>query len=883
MEIVLFRSPVFVLGVGILLMTLGPISAALGAGSANPITIQNRYVELGFDRQTGAWIKLIDRRTGKNLIRAGNERLMAPGLWPPKLNKKLIDQAIARRHAITLPATWQFAPNPTGTGFASKLLHGDYQGLSWLPTPIPSRLGSGDDRLHNRIGVFWYRTEFQIPGDWKGKDLLLILGAVDDFDVTYVNGVEVGETGLGTPFNWETPRLYHVPARIIHTDRSNRLLVKVTNAAFDGGITAGHEVVALASALKEPLLQGPALSNYSIHQSNGRATLDLTAHYGTYRCTYRYTLSKNRPLFWRQLIVQNSAGSMQIIDGINCPTPPFQLGSNQQIIFPGTLPVGNNPLKKLKNGATLNARDQNPLAVLWDRDTNIGLGAWYDSEQEMANASVRRDGDGARISFYQNLIDSLKPADTVALSREYFWLSHGSRDAALAGVQMVYRRIGLHSPNLQYKHLDRKILYCGHPGGTPEMHFIGYGGFKALDKYLPTLKKMGISLFWMLPIWDHGLDPRWNLYAPFDQFKVSSLYGTPKQLQKLSSDAKKDGIRLIFDLVPHGPPDFTPLAKDHPQWICHNQDGSFHYEWGQVSFDYAQPGWQNYMRRVAAWDAKQYGAVGARVDCGNGSPPNWNPDVKYRPSFPTLGGGLEMNRAIRDGFLSVNHRAILLPEEYTGDNIYYRAADLTYDAQLYYLMMDLQDRNADPPEWAHSLGLFLHDQQLTLPPGAIKMRWVSNHDTVSWTFQKARPATIYGVPKLRALWALCAYIPGVPMLYQGDENPAIYGGKGVDNVDYLSRIYGLRNRTPALNRGSAHYDMLKATNGIFTCLRGYRMQQALVLISFNPDPITTELRMPAKLGGLWEDRLADQSIRLKDGSSLSMKPYQVRVLVRNEP
>ena len=87
---------------------------------------------------------------------------------------------------------------------------------------------------------------------------------------------------------------------------------------------------------------------------------------------------------------------------------------------------------------------------------------------------------------------------------------------------------------------------------------------------------------------------------------------------------------------------------------------------------------------------------------------------------------------------------------------------------------------------ARSFQQFLHDQALTLPPGALKMRWISNHDTVSWTFQKQRPPA-YGVDRMRALLALCALIEGVPMVYQGDEDPAVYGGQGESSVDFLAR------------------------------------------------------------------------------------------------
>lgn len=69
------------------------------------------------------------------------------------------------------------------------------------------------------------------------------------------------------------------------------------------------------------------------------------------------------------------------------------------------------------------------------------------------------------------------------------------------------------------------------------------------------------------------------------------------------------------------------------------------------------------------------------------------------------------------------------------------------------------------------------------------MRSISNHDTVGWTFQKMRPAKAHGIGRMRALLALCALIDGVPMLYQGDEDPAVYDGQGESSVDILARSY----------------------------------------------------------------------------------------------
>ena len=157
------------------------------------------------------------------------------------------------------------------------------------------------------------------------------------------------------------------------------------------------------------------------------------------------------------------------------------------------------------------------------------------------------------------------------------------------------------------------------------------------------------------------------------------------------------------------------------------------------------------------------------------------------------------------------------------------------------------------------------------------MRWISNHDTVSWTFQKQRPAQAYGVGRMRALLALCALIEGVPMLYQGDEDPAVYGGQGESSVDFLARIYGLRKQLPALREGTADYASARATGGIFACLRTQGRQKALVLISFNPAPVATRVALPGGGAGEWADQLAGERVKLQ---AVGMQPWQVRVLLR---
>lgn len=851
------------------------LSALTTLGANAPIALENPDLSLRFDPQTGTCTGFTDRRTDQELVvgQANNATVAPP--QPPKLDIRRIREALASERAIDLAGQWLYTPTPPKESESVGFSQGRFEGVAWAPTPIPSRRGSGDDCLHNRTGDFWYRYAFTLPSSLADERLMLVIGAVDDFDVTSLNGTRIGATDQATPHFWETPRFYHCPPNLLRRDQTNVLLMKVHNGAYDGGIT-GPVVLGLASELTLARTAAPPLTEHSLSRAGDAALLRLTTRAQGYEYRMELWLPDADPFFSRQLTVRNISEAEQLFQMAACATPPLSVGTEQGVLFPGSQSVGDRPLAKLGEGEWLGSPSQDPLVVLWDDSQRRGLGSWFHCEEEFSPVSVCRHRTGAEIRHSQNIIVRLKPGESVTLGRQFFWLVHGSRDETLRGVQRVYSLIGLRPPSKGLAGLGGMVIYCGHPGGPPELNYLRYGGFNAMRHYVPTLRKMGIDLLWFLPTWEHGDGQRWNLYSPFDHFQVDHLLGTAAELQQLSRTCATNGLRLMFDLVPHGPPEFTPLAKEHPEWIARTPDGQNQVMWNQLAFDNNHPGWQDYMRRAAEWGAREFGAIGARVDCGAGGPLNWNPQVSNRPSLSSLAAGLGMNRAIREGYLRIHPEVVVLPEEYTGANIFCGVADLTYDAQFYFLQADLLARGAPPEQWARAFQQFLHDQQLTLPPGALKMRWISNHDTVSWTFQKRRPAQAYGLDRMRALLALCAFIEGVPMLYQGDEDPAVYGGQGASSVEYLARIYALRKRLPALRQGVADYASVQATGGVFACLRNAKDQQALVLVSFNPESVACTLMPPGRWIGDWRDELSGELLNLKE--VLTMAPYQPRVL-----
>lgn len=87
-------------------------------------------------------------------------------------------------------------------------------------------------------GAVWFRKVVELPTSWAGKDLVLDLTAIDDFDITYFNGTKIGATGGETPNSYMVPRKYSIPGSLVHVGR-NVISVRVFDHAGEGGFSGG--------------------------------------------------------------------------------------------------------------------------------------------------------------------------------------------------------------------------------------------------------------------------------------------------------------------------------------------------------------------------------------------------------------------------------------------------------------------------------------------------------------------------------------------------------------------------------------------------------------------------------------------------------------------
>lgn len=80
-------------------------------------------------------------------------------------------------------------------------------------------------------GIGWYRKEIQLSEDQTKSNLTLHLGKIDDSDITFINGIEIGKTEN----KYDEERVYTINKKYIQPGK-NMIVVRVDDTGGNGGI-----------------------------------------------------------------------------------------------------------------------------------------------------------------------------------------------------------------------------------------------------------------------------------------------------------------------------------------------------------------------------------------------------------------------------------------------------------------------------------------------------------------------------------------------------------------------------------------------------------------------------------------------------------------------
>ena len=136
---------------------------------------------------------------------------------------------------LELGGLWDFATTKSGQPVKNN--------NEWRKLMVPSPWEY--QGYHKYDGFGWYSKSFEIPDNLieGGDDLVLILGRIDDFDITYLNGKKIGEThddrSFGISMSFTTLRVYNIPKGLLKKGLDNTIEVLVEDIGNIGGIYEG--------------------------------------------------------------------------------------------------------------------------------------------------------------------------------------------------------------------------------------------------------------------------------------------------------------------------------------------------------------------------------------------------------------------------------------------------------------------------------------------------------------------------------------------------------------------------------------------------------------------------------------------------------------------
>jgi hypothetical protein len=134
---------------------------------------------------------------------------------------------------IDLSKNWKFSPDRDNTGTSEKWFTIDFDDSNW--NKIDAGIKWEDQGYPDLDGNAWYRKTVDIPNDWKGKDIWIKFGAVNDAYDLFVNGEQVSSFGAANITFADKPSFTKVTDKI-KCGEKNLITVKVNDWGNSGGL-----------------------------------------------------------------------------------------------------------------------------------------------------------------------------------------------------------------------------------------------------------------------------------------------------------------------------------------------------------------------------------------------------------------------------------------------------------------------------------------------------------------------------------------------------------------------------------------------------------------------------------------------------------------------
>jgi glycosidase len=401
------------------------------------------------------------------------------------------------------------------------------------------------------------------------------------------------------------------------------------------------------------------------------------------------------------------------------------------------------------------------------------------------------------------------------------------------------------------------------------------GTFNAFIAQLPRLKELGVDILWIMPIHPIGLKNRkespgslGSYYSIRNYTEVNPDYGTLDDFKALVNKAHEAGMHIIIDWVANHSAWDNPWIKEHPDWYAKDSLGKMisPFDWTDVAqLNYEVPELQTAMIGAMTYWIKETNIDGFRCDVAGMVPREfWD---KARKQI----------EAIKPVFM--------LAENEDHPFLLENAFDMNYGWYMHHLMNEIAKGKED----VSSLMKYYRMEDSIYAKNCYRMQFITNHDENSWNgteFERLGDG-------VKTFTVMCFTIPGMPLLYTGQELGMNKRLKffDKDQVDFIENdfpafykaLISLKKSNKLFFNGEdgGEFKILPVNNKyVFAFIRYNEESEAWIILNLSGQKI--EITIPKGMAGAYSDYFANETAVLDEGEPLQLEPWAYKIYTRSE-
>ena len=569
------------------------------------------------------------------------------------------------------------------------------------------------------------------------------------------------------------------------------------------------------------------------------------------------------------------------------------------------LTLGFHPLPSIIPYAVIHQGQVSLHAVLVDNPTKKQLKYfWKDDTRNPAHIDIKHNNDSvvtinvpsAKGIYYFNLL--------VTAGEDSTWFQ--------TYITRNERNVVAFDMNSEYASwIDDAIIYEITPG-----YFVKNGKYSDIQEKLGELKKLGVNTLWLQPIFEtFGGGQGYDIT---DYFSLRPEFGNETELKQLIRAAKALKMHVLFDFVPNHTSIHHPYVKDvikygaashYYNFYQHEDDGvkyssDYHkdengfiyYFWKDLlNLNYQNDEVQQWIIEACKYWVKEFDIDGYRFDAV------WGINARS-PLFA---------KRLKTALKSIKPDLLMLAEDKGSDNnVYQRGFDLAYDWTSdtgwvshwsWQYKYDAKENNTifNFPDSSKRAAMLRQQLFPNNPFDHRLLRFMENNDL-------PRFITAHGLERTKMAAALLFSLPGVPMIYCGQEigfqsplysgNPIFSANASIQSLDhdslfnYYSNLTRLRSSYDALRSKSMHELSAEPSATMVAFTREKNNQFFIIIVNLDSKPADAKLDLSrsAFLNNEQKDwRLKDvlsaESFNVKNKFIIPMKGYSTRwLLLQND-